>query len=113
MNLNEVQGNPGDLLTPTGTLNVFDWNHLKTWDIASLDDLLGDEFLEETTYEVAYRRAGVYEAFAAAIHVLGIAEKNLYQVTPKGNAIVYLIRDSGKKEKKPEKEKVPILRPQF
>jgi len=113
LNLDGVQGNPGNLLTPTGTLNLFDWRHLKTFDAPNLDDFITDEFLEETTYEAAYKRADVYEAFAAAMHVLGIAENKVYQVTPKGNGLVRIIRDFGKKQKNPEKGKVPILRPQF
>ncbi len=107
--LYEVTGNSPDTYTPTMLLNVFDLEHLLHVDFMPLEEVLEKGYLRETTYHQAYERVGLWEKYRQGIVLAGLADTQIYTVTPKGNSLVFLSKDGGTKVEKPKE--VPVLKP--
>lgn len=109
--LDEVYNNNPDTYTPTSLLNFWDLTHLLCLDFPPLEKVLENGFLKESTYKEAYANAGLYERYRLALIHSGVFDKPVYVVTPKGNTLVGLIKDGGKKMEKPKS--IPELKPAF
>lgn len=80
--------------TPIFSIDVLS-SDIFAFERPSVEYLIQKDILESATYEKAYRRVGRYDAYARAMEVLGISDKEVFQVTPKGNGVVRLGRDGG------------------
>lgn len=98
--LDEVKDNPASQRTPMSTLKLYRFDHVLSIDMPKIETLVDLEFIRPTTYRDAYRRVGVYESYAADLDAKGVTDDKVYQVTPKGNTLVYLVQPSGKPEPK-------------
>ncbi|MBR9702680.1 hypothetical protein GOV10_01465 [Candidatus Woesearchaeota archaeon] len=95
--------------TPTGAFDFFDFSHLLCVEFPSIEETLELGMLFETTIGQAYKMHNLYEQYNRQIEFFGLNDKTAYMVSPKGNGLVYLIRDFG--STKPEKEGVRELKP--
>lgn len=109
--LDEVQGNSADTYTPTPLINILSIEHFLTLDFPRLEDIIKEGFLKETTYREAYDKVGLWEKYRVALTLSNMADEKIYTVTPKGNTLVTLDRDFGKKQQDPKK--AVQLRPVF
>lgn len=107
--LPEIIDNSPDKFTPTFLLNIFDISHFITAEFSSISDLLQYGYLKEVTYAEAYKNAGLYEKYSKSLMLSGIHDQTIYQVTPKGNGLVFLATDQGQntEEKRGVKKFVP------
>lgn len=112
--LEEVEGNSKEDYTPTFLFNVFEPLHLLRFQKPSLDDLITEEFIEPTAYSHALKKVGKYEKLASRLEIMGISQKEVYQITPKGNGLIFLDSYGGDKEKEIEEETSPLIeKPRF
>lgn len=107
--LDEIENNDPDQYTPTLLFDLFNAEHMLSWELPSLEDAISRGYLRETTYIEAYRKVGIYERYRTSLILSGIAESPIYTVTPKGNGVVFLIKDGGRKSEKPKA--VPEFKP--
>lgn len=112
--LEEVEGKTGDEYTPTHLFDMFDPLHMLRLHNPTLDELIKDEFIEPVSYSHALRRVGQYEILANRIAIIGIEDKEVYQVTPKGNSLLFLTKPMGDSKARPREDTSPVYeRPQF
>ena len=112
--LEEVEGRTGDEYTPTGLFDMFDPLHVLRFQSPTLDELVKDEFIKPTSYSDALRRVGQYEVLANNIAIMGIEGKEVYQVTPKGNSLIFLNKPMGDTKTRLREDMSPVYeRPQF
>lgn len=90
MLLEEIRDNPAGMYTPTSLVNPLNIQHMFSIDFPSIEDLINKEMIRQTTYKSAFRRAGHYEMYARSLDLLEISDKPLFQVTPKGNSLIFL-----------------------
>jgi len=107
--LDEIKDNPKELYTPDYTVDLFNFEHFYSFESPSMSYLEEHGLMEQKTYREAYQRMGKYEQYAQAIEVLGIAEKPIFQITPKGNSLVMLLSDGGDKVPKRKEVKKLVL----
>lgn len=108
--LEEVRDRGPDDYTPTGLANFFDLDHFLHLEVSpSIDDLLNQGFIRETTYREAFSKVDLYEKFGHYLTLAAIANNQLYTVTPKGNGLVGLALDGGSKVEK--KKGLEVLKP--
>ncbi|MBS3122695.1 hypothetical protein J4434_07480 [Candidatus Woesearchaeota archaeon] len=86
--------------TSIGTIDPVDFTDLIQIVCPTIEELLKWGFVERVTYSHAFSKIGIYERYETNLYLLGVADKLIYQVTPKGNGLIYLDRDSGEKEPK-------------
>ena len=103
----EVEKNSPDAYTPTASIDLLSADQFHTMDFRSIDELLNAGLVRETSYEEAFEKAGAYDAFSTAINVSGLTLTRLYQVTPKGNGLLYLVRETGHKKEQKDVRKEP------
>jgi len=109
--LDRIKNNHKDVYTLTGILNIFDPIDVLTFEKPSVDYLIENGMLEKTTYQEAYSKTGLYGGYAKSMNILDISENEVYQVTPKGNGLMFLWPDGGDSSQK--KKKIKELRPAF
>lgn len=109
--LDEIKDNNASIRTPTRLLNIFDINHFLSLDFPSLEQAIEQGYLQETTYREAYTRVGLYGKYRLSLAHSEVVDKPVYAVTPKGNSVVVLMKDAGKKVEKPKT--VPEFKPVF
>lgn len=109
--LDEIKKNPKERHTPTDLLDIFDAAHICQLDTLGINQLIKYELVEPTTYREGFKKVGFYEKFARNLDILGIAEKTVYQVTPKGNGLISLEDDGGDMKEMPKPQ--PELQPGF
>ena len=97
-----VADNPADELTPIGTVRKGNVGDLFYMDRRGLTDLLEKGLLRETTYKEAFQRVERYDRYKGHMQKLGIEDEKVYQVTPKGNTLVYIRQNSGFRKKLPK-----------
>lgn len=104
--LDDIKDNEGNTQTPTELFQLFDMYHFFHAERPSIDYLIEQEIIEPKTYGEAYQKAGQYETYAHALDIHELKDKKVYQVTPKGNTLLFLAGDGGdtKKHKQPEQE---------
>lgn len=107
--LDDIQDNSADTYTPTALFNLFDVIQMLTISFPTIDEALEEGYLKETNYKDAYSKVGLYDKYKLYLFGIGIADKPIYIVTPKGNAVVMLVRDFGRKSEKPKV--VPEFKP--
>jgi hypothetical protein len=109
--LDEIRNNPKDLYTPDYTLDIFNFYHFLCFEHPSMTYLEEQGVVEKRTYREAYQRVGRYEQYARAMDFFGITEEPVYQITPKGNGLVILTGEGGKKVEKKKESRVLIPSP--
>ncbi len=107
----EIEKNPPDMYTSTYLLNIYDLVHISRIQEATISEAISEGLVEETTYREAYTKMSLFQKYRLSLELRKIVDEPLYQVTPKGNSLVALEADFGKKKKSREREKVlrPVL----
>ncbi len=105
--IDEVKDHPADHRTPTGLLNILDAEHLMSFDCPGPEGMTEAGLVEPTTYREAYKKVGLYETYAEGLDLSGFTDEQVYQVTPKGNTLLFIDNPSGVPSPKHEKE--PVL----
>ncbi len=92
-----IEGNPPDVRTPIAVSArlLYDMDVLATLDAYSTETLVGLGLLAVESYRETFRRVGVYERYAAELEARSLSDDPVYQVTPKGNTLVFLLGDGG------------------
>lgn len=98
--LNEVRDRNPDDYTPTGLFNFYNLDHLLHFSTPTIEDLVKHEFIRETTYERAFTRVGIFDRYQTDLALAEVTHNPLYTVTPKGNGLIGLSQDGGKKIQK-------------
>ena len=108
--LPEVIDNPTEKFTPTNLVNIFEITHILTVETPSISELVTYGYIKETTYGKAYEEAGTSGKFDKYLALNDLTNKQIYQITPKGNGMVFLATDSGEtnKEEQRIKKLVPL-----
>ena len=106
--LTDVMPNDVNTPTPTGYFDFFDIEHFLHIDVPTVDGLIYLELLKSTTYRDSFRRVGIYENHAKQLDDLGIANKEVYQVTPKGNGLIFLDEEGGERKPKEKRSSLTI-----
>ncbi|HIG98285.1 TPA: hypothetical protein HA231_02595 [Candidatus Woesearchaeota archaeon] len=109
--LDGILHNRKDQHTPTGYLDFFDVEHLLQFESRGIGELVQNELVEQTTYRKAFERANVFQQHAGPLASAGIEEMLVYQVTPKGNGLIFVSKDTGEKDKILEGKKSPFFLP--
>lgn len=106
--LEEVLRNDVNTHTSSYLLHPFSFPdfHIFQESIPTIEDLLSYGFIEESTYAESYDRAGQYPKYRKQMAIEGILDLPIYRVTPKGNTLVVISGDFGKRKKEPEKDSV-------
>src|SRR3989338_48890 len=107
--LEEIRENEPSDYTPTTLFRFFDLTHLLCMELPSIDYLIEQGLLETRTYREVFQKIGTYDRYARSMDFFEITDKEVYQVTPKGNGLIFLLGDGGDKvkEKKKAKQLVP------
>ena len=94
----EVIGRPSEDYTPTREYDLLSTD-LFFFERPSIERLQNVGMLEITTYAEAYQRvAGMNEETSNALHSAGIADQEVFQVTPKGNGLIFVGETGGDPE---------------
>lgn len=109
--LPEIINNPNEYLSPTGLTVPFDFRQLMLEETATIEDLQKYGFIEQITYEEAYKKVGLYEKYKQDIQSRGINDKQVYRITPKGNGLVFLWMPSGDKKERKYRKKSFVVQP--
>src|SRR3989344_5053695 len=88
-------------LTPTGTYDLLDWHTFLNIDSVGIEKAERIGLVQETTYATAFTKLGLSE-YLTSIEIVGAANDKIWEVTPKGNGIVYLFNDGGEEKKLPD-----------
>ena len=107
--IDEVKDNHIEELTPTHIVNITNIDHIACLDKPSITELVDTEIVIPTTHSDAYKRVGAYEQYAEDLHSRNVADDLIYQVTPKGNGLVFIIPRRG--DSQPKTEPQPELLP--
>lgn len=99
--LEAIMNNAPDHYTPTHRLELLDAAHLLQFETPSIQEAIEYGLVEPTTYRKAFGRARQYERYKLAMSLNGITDIEIYRVTPKGNGLIFLSPDTGRKVKKP------------
>ena len=103
--IDEVKDRDKSDYTPLDLFQFTDIEHIMHADFPTIEELVEQGLVEETTYEEAYRSVGLYDQYSQSMGVLGISEETVYQITPKGNTLIDLSNDGGRKIKKSKRVK--------
>ena len=98
--IEDIKDNDPQQLTPTGYLNLFDVYHMAQMEFPIMDYLVKNGLVSTSTYAKSFEKAGEYSQFKGMLKELGIAEKPIFEVTPKGNGLVFLVEVEGEKRPK-------------
>ncbi len=107
--IDEIENNSSNRYTPTSLFNLLDLTHMLNFELPSLEDAINRGYIRESTYAESYQRAGIYDRYRTSLLLSGIADSPVYTVTPKGNGVVFLMKDGGRRSEKPKF--VPELKP--
>jgi hypothetical protein len=107
--LEEIENKSIEEYTPTGLLNLFDVMHSLQLETPSLEKLIKGEYIEPISYTNALKSVGQYENLASIISNSEIQHKEVYQVTPKGNGLLFLESKFGEPSPKKTKNKIPMI----
>lgn len=105
----EIEDNDSSVYTPTETVDILSIFSLLATETTPVSDAIERGYLRETTYEEAYKKVGQYDKYKQFITLSQLNDVPLYQVTPKGNAVVGLIKDTGPQA--PEEKRIGQLKP--
>jgi hypothetical protein len=109
--LEEILENASDHYSPLGLIDPINMEDEFLRHYPTIDELLGWGFIQETTYALAYSGMKLNQNLMRDMVLLGIQDKEVYQVTPKGNGLVFIAPDEGEPKKKPEYHVKRVLNP--
>lgn len=104
----ELKGRSANDYTPTFYVD-FCSTDILNFDAPSLEQIINDGLIRETNYKEAYERVGLYEKYSRFLILAGLTDREIYQVTPKGNGLVFILPETGDKAPKPKYS--PVLKP--
>lgn len=93
--IDEVKGREPDDYTPIGSLRPLSARHALLQNTYSLENLQEEGLIRKTTYGQAYFRVGLLSRHKEYLDLLGKTEETVYQVTPKGNGLVFIFAEEG------------------
>jgi len=104
-----LQGTSSDTLTPTGTADLFRFRDLMDLDYQPPEEMIENGYLRQATYREVFKKQGLADHYAGALDMAldRIGEQTLYEVTPKGNGIVYLRHLPQKRTPEDEERRPP------
>lgn len=113
--LEELKNNDSQTETPEGLFDIFNVNHMVEFTKFSVDQALQFWAIEQTTYYQAYEKIWNTNLLRD-VEQLSIAEKKVYQITPKGSTLIFPFKWWWDKtpslpEKKTEKQTNGIFQP--
>ena len=79
----------------------------------SIDEVLEWGYVREVTYGESFERVKQFERYKDALAFFDISDKTVYQVTPKGNGLVYLLKDGGDKKRLEDSARSLVLQPAY
>ena len=106
------QGNKYDL-TPTGKYNIYSVEGICSITTPTPEELLEWGFIEKVGLVDAYIRLGFRDEISDLIRRAEFKEKETYQVTPKGNGLIYTGKSGTQKNSKKDKILNPSFEPSF
>lgn len=109
--LPEIIDNSPETYTPTQLLNIFDVSDVLYIELPTISELIDYGLVRETTYEAAYKEVGMFQKYSKLLALRNLNQEKVYQVTPKGNGLVFLASDLGEKRK--QENKIKELVPAF
>ncbi len=101
----QIADQPPDTLTPTTKYDLFNADTLLTQDTYTPAQLVAHGFLTATTQARAFENVG-RAADVPLLESRGVANDPVFQVTPKGNALVRLVGRGGDPEPKKDPDTV-------
>lgn len=107
--LPEIKDNDASQYTPTNLYELFDIVHILSMEHPPVEKVVEKGYLKETTYGEAFDKVGLLSKYKATLILNNLVDEPLYAVTPKGNGVVFVFRDSGKRMEKPKT--IPELKP--
>ena len=111
--INEVRDNPVDKKTPTDLLNLRSIEHLLHINFPTITELVEQEVVVERSYGRAYEEMGLYDDYSEDLRRRSLIDDPVFQVTPKGNTLIFLTKDSGDKTPKEKRAESPAWVPQL
>ena len=103
----DFKGHPPSRYTPLGAVVPMGMD-IFCVEFPSIDFLLEQGAIVETTYEEAYGRLGLMDTHGDFLRVEGLSERLVYQITPKGNSLVHCEGYFGDKE--PDTDEVKAVK---
>jgi len=104
--LDEIIDNPASKYTPSTLVEPLDLGQILQIVFPSIDELVEWELVRDTTYKEAYKRAGLYDQYRLGIELKNIGDETVYQITPKGNGLVFVATEGGEKTSEKKRELV-------
>lgn len=86
--LEELKNNDSQTETPEGLFDIFNVNHMVEFTKFSFQEALQFWAIEQTTYYQAYEKIWNTQLLRD-VEQLSIAEKTVYQITPKGSTLIF------------------------
>jgi len=94
--LNEIKDNPASTYTSTEIIDVFHKiEHIAQLELPPIDYLKENGLIVQTTYAQAYQNVNLFQKYEKAMNLERITNDVVYQITPKGNSLVFLARGGG------------------
>lgn len=105
--MDELYNIPLEQKTPLKIANPLRFDHfLQFEEGVAITDLEQEGYAHEMTYEEAYHNLGLSERHMPNLEILGATKKPVWQITPKGNGLIFLSQN------KKQKEWIHLLQPQ-
>jgi hypothetical protein len=101
--IDEVKDNDPDKLTPISLFRFFDMSHLLTLNTYTVGELEDHGLVRQKTHREAYEHMGLYDAYAEDLSRRRMQDAPVFQITPKGNTLVFLTGSSG--DQTPQEQK--------
>ena len=102
--IDEIRDNNSEDYTPTISDVLFNINHLIHIEIPSIDYCLENGIIRDTTYLKTYEQAKMDKNYLNELERFGVLNNSVYQVTPKGNSLIYLVGSGGEKQEGESRE---------
>lgn len=111
----EIIDNDINELTPIALMNWLKFEHMMLVEHSTIEQLIEYGFIRETTYQEAYQDEDWYIKNKEKFQKMQTKGEKLYAVTPKGNGLIYLFKESGEndEEKKDEKKAATVFNPRW
>lgn len=106
--LEAIIENSPDSYTPLGLCDPYSLDFLEAV-FPSMTELISLGLAKETTYGAAFEYVGKFRQYHDALRSELIIDKPVYQVTPKGNGLIYAIKEIGDTSQR--KKEMPALSP--
>ncbi|RME31687.1 hypothetical protein D6789_01890, partial [Candidatus Woesearchaeota archaeon] len=104
--LEEIIHNDPSTYTPTSLLKILTLDHFLQLDLPTPTELEEMGLVHRATYGEAYTSVGLDE-YLQPLAVLGVLDKKVYRVTPKGNGLIFLGTEGGDEQRKDVRDLKP------